>query len=94
MSAQTSQTATRFVSPKQLATPELYGHIYTEAGIRHLIWNAAPLRDSKGNIIRPGNGLIEAGALIRVGRKILFDLDCFEQWLKSHRVQPGCGPKA
>jgi hypothetical protein len=31
---------------------------------------------------------MEAGAILRVGRRILFDLDRFDEWLKSHRAKP------
>tara|TARA_Y100000031_G_C8198441_1_gene374969 strand:+ start:1233 stop:1370 length:138 start_codon:yes stop_codon:yes gene_type:complete len=36
----------------------------------------------------PGNGLAEERAIIRVGRKVLIDLDAFDRWLDDHREDP------
>lgn len=33
--------------------------------------------------VSDSNGLAEAGAIIRIGRKVLIDLDAFEAWLDS-----------
>ena len=54
---------------------------------RHYIFNARSRWDSKGREIQ-GNGLHEAGAIIRVGRKLLLDLDALDAWLDSHRDAP------
>lgn len=56
--------------------------VFSQAAIRDLIFKAADRFNSKGDRI-PGNGLAEAGAILRVGRKILIDLDAFEAWLDS-----------
>lgn len=56
--------------------------VFTQAAIRDLIFKAADRFNSKGDRI-PGNGLAEAGAILRVGRKVLIDLDAFESWLDS-----------
>jgi hypothetical protein len=37
---------------------------------------------SKGEEV-PGNGL--ASAILRVGRRVLIDVDAFDVWLKAHR---------
>jgi hypothetical protein len=42
-----------------------------------------PGHSSKGDI--PGNGLIEAGAIIRIGRKVLIDEACFFEWVESQQ---------
>ncbi len=34
----------------------------------------------------PGNGLSKS--ILRIGRKILIDVDEFDIWLESHRVEP------
>lgn len=52
----------------------------TEAAIRAHIFKAADRVNSRGERI-PGNGLAESGAIIRVGRKILIDIEKYGQWL-------------
>lgn len=49
---------------------------WTEAALRNLILNAEPRQNSRGEPI-PGNGLSEAGAVIRVGRRVLIDVRAF-----------------
>jgi len=56
--------------------------VFTQAALRDLIFKAADRFNSRGDRI-PGNGLAEAGAILRVGRKVLIDLDAFEAWLDS-----------
>ncbi|PLX76124.1 MAG: hypothetical protein C0607_06055 [Azoarcus sp.] len=55
---------------------------FTEAALRDLIFKAADRFNSRGDRI-PGNGLAEAGAIIRIGRKVLIDFDAFESWLDN-----------
>lgn len=59
----------------------IYPH-FTQDAIRQLIFKAADRVNSRGDRI-PGNGLAEAGAIIRLGRKVLIDLDAFEAWISS-----------
>ncbi len=47
--------------------------------MRNLIFKADSRESTKGTIL--GNGLIEAGAIIRLGRKVLFDEDAFFVWI-------------
>jgi hypothetical protein len=47
--------------------------------LRNLIFKADSRESTKGTIL--GNGLIEAGAIIRLGRKVLFDEDAFFVWI-------------
>ncbi len=54
-----------------------------ETMLRHYIHKAD--KRKVGDEIREGNGLIEAGALIRFKTKILIDLDCFDAWIESHK---------
>lgn len=54
---------------------------FTESALRNLIFKAEPRHSSKGII--PGNGLIEAGAIIRRGRKVLLHEPRFFAWLDS-----------
>ena len=54
----------------------------TPSGLRHLIFNAEDRVSSDGTVI-PGNGL--APAILRVGRRVLIDLNDFEAWIETHR---------
>lgn len=56
--------------------------VFSQAALRDLIFKAGDRFNSRGDRIA-GNGLAEAGAIIRIGRKVLFDLDAFEAWLDS-----------
>lgn len=58
----------------------------TAGALRHLIFNGKPRYGANGQTI-PGNGLIEAGAIVRIGRKILIDAGKFRQWVISQREQ-------
>jgi hypothetical protein len=63
--------------------PNLPGYEWvTESFLRHVIFDAKDRVGSGGTVI-PGNGL--AGAIIRVGRRVLIDLDAFDCWVESHR---------
>jgi len=55
---------------------------FSELAIRDLIFKAADRFNSKGQCIK-GNGLADAGAILRLGRKVLIDFDAFEAWLDS-----------
>ncbi len=76
----------RIVTVKQLPRIPGYGWI-TDPGLRHQLFNSKSRVDSRGGVI-PGNGLEEAGAIIRIGRKLLIDLDRYDSWLDRHRVVP------
>ena len=52
---------------------------FSEAALRNLIFKADPRHSTRGEI--PGNGLIEAGAIIRIGRKVLLDEERFFAWM-------------
>lgn len=56
--------------------------VFSQLALRDLIFKAADRFNSRGDRIR-GNGLAEAGAIIRIGRKVLFDVDAFEAWLDT-----------
>lgn len=58
--------------------------IFTEPAIRDLLFKSEDRVNSRGDRIA-GNGLAEAGAIVRLGRRVLIDLDRFEDWLDSHR---------
>lgn len=46
-----------------------------------MIFKAEERYTAKGRL--PGNGLLEAGAIIRVGRKVLIDEARFFDWIDS-----------
>ncbi len=71
----------RWATIKQIAAMQRYSWL-TESAIRHLVHEASDRTGSKGAVI-PGNGL--ASAVIRIGRKVLIDLDLFDEWIASHR---------
>ena len=84
---QTSVRGRRIATVSKL--PQLPGYDWlTEPALRHLLFEAKSRKASRGRII-PGNGLEEAGAIIRVGRRVLIDLDRFDSWLDGHRISPG-----
>lgn len=70
------------VPTRQVSTVGQFAKLYpafSEAAIRNLIFKADPRHSTKGEI--PGNGLIEAGAIIRIGRKVLIDEARFFAWV-------------
>lgn len=82
--AKGAPTPSAKVSIKTLVQMPEWKGVYTESAIRGLIDKARVRRSSLGLI--PGNGLIEAGALIKVGRRILIDTGKFRAWVESHRL--------
>ena len=52
---------------------------FSPASLRNLIFKAEPRMTYEGEVA--GNGLIECGAIIRVGRKVLIDDKKFLEWL-------------
>ena len=54
---------------------------FSPASLRNLIFKAEPRMTYEGEV--PGNGLIECGAIIRVGRKVLIDDQKFLAWMRN-----------
>lgn len=54
---------------------------FTAPAIRNLVFKAETRHSSRGPI--PGNGLIECGAIIRIGRKVLIDEARFFDWVRQ-----------
>lgn len=52
---------------------------FSQAALRNLVFKANPRKSTKGII--PGNGMLESGALIRVGRKVLINRARFLAWI-------------
>ena len=67
-----------FFTVGQFATAE---PAFTAAALRNLIFKATPRHSSKGEI--RGNGLIESGAIVRSGKKVLIHRECFLQWVRK-----------
>jgi hypothetical protein len=61
------------VEPKRLSSikniPQYYNGAFTEAGLRWLVFN------------EKANGF--SACVRRVGRKVLIDLDAFEEWIET-----------
>lgn len=64
---------------------------FSEAAIRNLVFKADSRHSSRGEI--QGNGLIEAGAVIRIGRKVLIDEEAFFAWVDSQKVKTAPMPR-
>ena len=62
--------------------------VFSQASIRHLIYCSDERDRSKGKL--PGNGLKEAGAILKCGRRIVLDEGRFFAWLDQRNgVQQG-----
>lgn len=70
------------VTVKMMATMPEYG-AFSEAALRQLIFAAEDRFAASGEKV-PGNGL--NAAILRVGRRVLIDLDRFDEWLLWHRM--------
>lgn len=70
--------------PQSLYTVEQFAKAepaFTPAALRNLIFKAEPRYSSKGQI--PGNGLLECGALVRCGRKVMIHRERFLNWVQQ-----------
>lgn len=54
---------------------------FSESALRNLIHKADTRHSTRGDV--SGNGLAEAGAIIRVGRKVLIDEARFFDWIDA-----------
>ena len=70
----------RFSTVEEVAANPRYP--FSASALRHMIFLSASRQNSAGDTI-PDNGL--GRAIIRVGRKVLIDLDEFDEWLDQHR---------
>ncbi len=52
---------------------------FTQPALRNLLFRATPRQTSRGEIA--GNGLIETGAVVRLGRRVLIDERRFLDWV-------------
>ena len=95
MHTQTAQLANRIPAVTRSASPEISPRqtlytvqqfataepVFTAAALRNLIFKAEPRHSSKGEI--PGNGLIESGAVVRRGRKVMIHRERFLEWVQT-----------
>ena len=58
---------------------------FSPSSLRNLIFKADERVSTNGVIA--GNGLAEAGAIIRIGRKVLIDENCFYAWVQKQQVE-------
>jgi hypothetical protein len=56
---------------------------FSESALRNLIFKADERLGANGPI--PSNGLIEAGAIVRIGRKVLIDEARFFDWIEAQQ---------
>ena len=53
---------------------------FTGPALRNLIYRAEPRHSTRGKI--PGNGLLECGAIVRIGRRVLIHEEKFLAWVE------------
>ena len=74
--------------PRDLFTVEGFSEKYPALGspqaLRALILNAEDRVNSRAQKI-PGNGLAEAGAIVRVGRKVLLSESRYFRWIAEQQ---------
>ena len=58
---------------------------FSPSALRNLIFKADERVSTNGVIA--GNGLLEAGAIIRIGRKVLIDETRFYAWVQKQQVE-------
>jgi len=97
MQTQTAQQTSNIAASLKAAYPELTPRpvyltveqfsqrnpAFTPAALRNLIFKADERLSTKGTI--PGNGLIEAGAIVRLGRKVLIVESRFFDWVDAQQ---------
>lgn len=54
---------------------------FSKPAVRNLVFKADARKSTVGTI--PGNGLIESGAIVRLGRKVLIHEGRFFEWVES-----------
>lgn len=81
------ETAAANSAPRTLRTVNQFAaawDAWTPPALRNLILNAADRVNSRGERI-PGNGLAEAGAIVRIGRRVLIDELSFFRWIAEQQ---------
>ncbi len=57
---------------------------FTPASLRNLIFKGAERESTRGRI--SGNGLVQAGAILRIGRKVLLCESRFFAWIEAQQA--------
>jgi hypothetical protein len=74
-------------APRELLTVQQFSQrrsAWSQPALRNLILNSTGRSNSRGVRI-PGNGLAEAGAIVRVGRRVLLDEGAFFRWIAEQQ---------
>lgn len=74
-------------APRDLFTIAQFSQRYpawTPPALRNLVLHSADRLNSRGERI-PGNGLAEAGAIVRIGRRVLIDEQAFFRWIAQQQ---------
>lgn len=82
------QERTLFTVDEFVELPEF--NYLSVSALRHLLFRSRPHYSASGEKI-PGNGLVEAGAIVRLGRRVMISAPEFRAWTLSQReviVQP------
>jgi len=76
-------------TPRDLLTVAQFAErrpAWSQPALRNLILNAEDRLNSRGERI-PGNGLTQAGAIVRVGRRVLIDEQAFFRWIAAQQTR-------
>lgn len=74
-------------TPRDLFTVQQFSErrpAWGQPSLRNLILNSVDRVNSRGERI-PGNGLAEAGGIVRVGRRVLIDEAAFFRWIAEQQ---------
>ena len=76
----------KITNPRVLRTVRQFSErhpAFSQGGLRNIIFCSKPRETSRGTI--PGNGMVEAGVLVRLGRRLLIDEERFFKWLDDQQ---------
>jgi hypothetical protein len=86
----TAQSFTNDDPPRCLVTlkrfSEKHSDFITLAGITNQVFKAQSRNSTKGEI--PGNGMLDFGVIVRIGRKVLIDEDAYFRWIAAQQKIP------
>ncbi len=66
---------------------ERHSDFITKSALTNDVFKAKPRHSSKGEI--PGNGMLDFGVIVRIGRKVLIDEDAYFRWLDAQQEYRG-----
>ena len=86
--ASTQEDTKAETRPRRLSTlpkfAERYSDFTTLSAITNQVFKAKPRHSTKGEI--PGNGMLEYGVIVRIGRRVLIDEDAYFRWLDAQQT--------